>query len=528
MDEDRNSADRIAELEQSLIDERALRADAQARARALEQRAALWRSRAEERAERITKLETDSQRPASLRWLGSFRGAGSGNAPSERPPRADAPTHLQPTQPAIPGTSVLHNATGALAAVLGEGNAQTLDAQSWDSVDLVVVDPARLPADDLEGFRTWVEGSPRPPTMVVANDPGAWPRADATVGTGGLDIPDPIGHEGRGGTPTAELLSSTVRDEFIVRDDNGNPVGLLSEHGSASYASLGQAGVNLAARGVAVGHSVDEVRALGQGARARRWAWSRRDPAVLLDELLTGVGVSHRSPWPSVGGLLVSNRPDRVLRAIDSFLAQRYGHKELVVGCHGFDCSSVEEHVKGHDSAGNVRVLQLPATWSLGRCLNEAASVTSASVLAKIDDDDFYGPNYILDAVLAKRYSGAAVVGKASQFTYVESSDITVLRRGATEETFVGGVLTGATLVFDRAIWEAVRFPDRPRMVDVHFLAGVRAAGASVYANGRWEFVYCRNETGHTWVVDDEEFLSGSEIAWDGWDPTRSILSELA
>ena len=90
------------------------------------------------------------------------------------------------------------------------------------------------------------------------------------------------------------------------------------------------------------------------------------------------------------------------------------------------------------------------------------------------------------------------------------------------------GVLTGASLVFERAVWDAVRFPDRPRMVDVHFLAGARAAGARVYAASRWEFVYRRTVSGHTWEVDDEQFLAGSEPAWAGWDPHRCILTDLA
>lgn len=527
MDEDTTSAEQIAELEQSLIDERALRAESQRRARELEDRASLWRTRAEERTDRIAKLEAESQRSASARWFAALRSSRSTKAATDPPRVRQSGSPPRAATPAIPGTSIVHNASGTLASVLGEGNDGDLDARPWDSVDLVVVDPTRLPADDLAHLRTWVERSARPPTVVVTDDPGAWPEADATIGSGGMQIPDAIGEGARGGTAAIELLGATADQELLVRDDTGRPVGLLMSSGTDSYASVGQAGVDLAARGIPVGTSVDEVLAVGQGARARRWAWSHRDPAVLLDELLNVMGVSHRDPWPTVAGLLVSNRPDRVLQAVDGFLGQQYGGKELVVGCHGFDGGAVKAHVDGLDSADGVRVLEFPEVWSLGRCLNEAALATTASVLAKIDDDDFYGPNYLLDAVLARRYSGAAVVGKASQFTYVESADTTVLRRGATEETFVDGVLTGATLVFDRAVWDAVRFPDRPRMVDVHFISGVRASGANVYANGRWEFVYRRSVTGHTWMVDDEEFLRGSESAWNGWDPSRCILSEL-
>ena len=86
----------------------------------------------------------------------------------------------------------------------------------------------------------------------------------------------------------------------------------------------------------------------------------------------------------------------------------------------------------------------------------------------------------------------------------------------------VAGVLTGATLVFGRAIWDHVRFPDRPRMIDIHFLNGVRAAGGRIYANSRWEFVYRRGPGAHTWDISDERTLEASEPAWDGWQPERS------
>jgi len=414
-----------------------------------------------------------------------------------------------------------------LGAVLREGNAGPLDARPWDAADLVVVDPSSLPTDDLTRFRTWVERTPRPPTVVVTDDPDAWGAADSTLGAGGLQVPDPIGEGARRGTPATELLGATDDDELLVRDDTGNPLGLLIDPANGGYRSTPQGAVDLAASGVPIGTSVDEVLSVGQGARARRWAWKQRDPAVVLDRLLDSVGVDHRDPWPTVAGLLVSNRPDRVLGAIDGFLIQEYDRKELVVACHGFDSADVVAHIDGLDVSEDIQVLSFPTAWSLGRCLNEAALATSTTLLAKIDDDDYYGPHYLLDAVLATRYSGAEVVGKAAQFTYVESADTTVVRRAATEEMLVDGVLTGATLVFDRAIWDAVRFPDRPRMVDVHFISGARAAGANVYANGRWEFVYRRSVAGHTWLVDDDEFLRGSVHAWNGWDPNGCILTEM-
>ena len=153
---------------------------------------------------------------------------------------------------------------------------------------------------------------------------------------------------------------------------------------------------------------------------------------------------------------------------------------------------------------------------------NTAAEATSAGVLAKIDDDDYYGPGFLTDAVDALRYSRAEIVGKSAHFTYVQGSDVTVLRRSDDEERFVNGAVAGGSMVFRRRIWEDVRFPVKPRRVDALFLRGARAIGARVFANTRWDFVYTRRAADQTWRADDDVFLANTLPAWEGHHPERS------
>ena len=46
----------------------------------------------------------------------------------------------------------------------------------------------------------------------------------------------------------------------------------------------------------------------------------------------------------------------------------------------------------------------------------EATRVAQGTLLTKVDDDDLYGPEHVWDLVLARCYSGAAVVGKGAEF----------------------------------------------------------------------------------------------------------------
>ena len=68
-----------------------------------------------------------------------------------------------------------------------------------------------------------------------------------------------------------------------------------------------------------------------------------------------------------------------------------------------------------------MRVLHAPSTQSLGACLNQLVAAASGEVVAKMDDDDLYGPHYLSDQLHALDYSGAALVGKQAHHMYLEA-----------------------------------------------------------------------------------------------------------
>ena len=64
----------------------------------------------------------------------------------------------------------------------------------------------------------------------------------------------------------------------------------------------------------------------------------------------------------------------------------------------------------------------------------------AVELLSKVDDDDWYGPDHIWDLVLAREVSGAALVGKGSEFVSLASSEATIRR-------FIGGADTWTTTI---------------------------------------------------------------------------------
>jgi Glycosyl transferase family 2 len=489
----------IEDLEQEVLDERSMRVAAERRAAELTEAVATWRRRAEERKGRLDRLEQQRRGPVR-RWLGQLGGVREAPVPERSSPPPAAHPGLRATRVA---TVVTNPGMGpALAAM--DIRALT-DAASLADADLVVVEPA---AFDAHGNRDGVLGllgsTPRPPVLVWGKDPGL----SAKLGAVEADLPptfDPHLHN------PAVAWMVDAPPMVAGRGEVEHPSVTLLEHAAAG----GVVTIDDEPPGDPTARSM-------ASAVARRWAFRYHAPWVRARQLLEAAGVGAFDPMPAAAGVLVSNRPDLLPSALDAFARQTYPLLTLVVGLHGAGDAAATRAMAEDAGLRHVTVLELPAAVSLGEALNRAIAQTRAAIVAKIDDDDHYGPAYIEDAVHALIYSGALISGKATQYTYLRDQDHTVLRRPGTEETLISGMPTGASLVFRRPAWETTPFPHRARQVDVHFVRGSRLAGAEVYSANRWEFRYFRGRRDHTWAADPGVVGSRAEPAFEGDHPERT------
>ena len=172
---------------------------------------------------------------------------------------------------------------------------------------------------------------------------------------------------------------------------------------------------------------------------------------------------------------------------------------------HGF---SVDEAHAAEVLGPDVRLVLRPQPDDLpfGDVLHAAALATSGDLVLKMDDDDWYAPDAIADLVRAHAYSGAEVVGMPAEFHYLTEPDVTVTR-GHTSEVYARFV-AGGTLMIERALLREVGgFRSVRKFVDAQLLAGVAAAGGTVYRAHGLGYVLRRNATGHTWQVDLDYLL---------------------
>jgi hypothetical protein len=254
--------------------------------------------------------------------------------------------------------------------------------------------------------------------------------------------------------------------------------------------------------------------------RQRRAAWR-------------GHGVGLAEP-PAVSALLVTKRPQLVARAVATVAGQTYPNLEIVVAVHGPVAGAYEtEHSWGQGGAGlrealapsdldaagrPLRILSVPAARNLGEALSEASAAASGELLTKVDDDDRYGREHIWDLVLARHYTDATVVGKGSEFVYLEPKDLTVRRRMGAE--FFTDTVAGGTIALSRDdLAAAGGWPPVPRWVDRALLDRVLAGGGRVYRTHPIGFVYTRHGEGHTWDADLAYFLPDPLRKWRGLPP---------
>lgn len=236
---------------------------------------------------------------------------------------------------------------------------------------------------------------------------------------------------------------------------------------------------------------------------------------------------------PLLSLIVVTMRP-AFLPAVRAMLdRQTYKRTEIVVALHGHKVIGLlpEQRLA---LEGARAVLELPEAWSLGRCLNAAIAEAGGIFVAKIDDDDLYGREYLTEAVGHLIAEKGDVVGKAETFFYLEESGTILLRRPGLSHKTVKFV-HGATLVFSRSLARHLPFRDftfregQLVLEDTLFLEDCNLGGTSVYSSSRRHFMGFRRAAkgSHTWTKPDTELIKDGIAFKKNQPATRAELLAL-
>nr|WP_221443298.1 glycosyltransferase [Nocardiopsis algeriensis] len=271
-------------------------------------------------------------------------------------------------------------------------------------------------------------------------------------------------------------------------------------------------------------HLADALRREEHSVRLRRAALRAHGVRARWRALAAEAGLAV-PPEPRVSVVLCTRRPGMVGFALAQIARQRGAEVEVVLALHGFPASlpEVASAVAEYEATGRPLVVhEAEGDTVFGAVLNEAVARASGTLVAKWDDDDWYGPEHLADLLLARTYSGADVVGISHSYTYLETLDLTVRRTSFSEMPHKG--ILGGSILADRGILEEVGgFRPRPRAVDSQFLLAVGRVGGRVYRTHGLGYVLRRSGEGHTWNVDLGYFLGGRTEQWTGWRPSALL-----
>ena len=425
---------------------------------------------------------------------------------------------------------------GLVVAYAGRAAAPGLDARAVLLPDVAGAgDPARdVPPDVVVARRGGgVEAHhviDRAPTVVT--DPGPEPVDER--------IFNPVGFRkdwDHGVVDLSRISRGPVTEDVVAAARAFQGVRLPADTPTADLLALAMSGVPVVTGGVldvapplaaALDAEVDLDDALRREEHSlavRRAAFDHHSTLAWRSALADRAGVRHVA-LPPVSALLSTKRPEMLDFALRQVARQRGAEVELVLAAHGFEPD--RDAVRRVLGDRPHQVLSFDEPTFFGDVLTSAARAASSEVLLKVDDDDWYSPDAVHDLLMARRFSGADVVGMPSEFVYLhaneERGDLTV-RRNHPSELFARFV-AGGTLLLDRGLLHSLGDFRRVRkFVDAQLLAGVEAAGGRIYRTHGLGYVLRRTGAGHTWARDDEEFRRPDIVAseWSGFQPSLAL-----
>jgi glycosyltransferase involved in cell wall biosynthesis len=151
------------------------------------------------------------------------------------------------------------------------------------------------------------------------------------------------------------------------------------------------------------------------------------------------------------------DRPEYLKRAVECFRAHTYTRRMLLIYDDGSDPVT---HVS-HDPDPlilHVRSFALIGKHSpIGTLRNHAIALeTKADLIAHFDDDDWSAPTRLAEQVAFMQASGTEIVGYSDMPFYDEIRDKVLLY-----DSHNPNYALGTSLMYTRAIWERVPFPDQ-------------------------------------------------------------------
>ncbi|MBS4176688.1 glycosyltransferase [Lederbergia citrea] len=207
-------------------------------------------------------------------------------------------------------------------------------------------------------------------------------------------------------------------------------------------------------------------------------------------------------------------RDNMMENIFENFERQEWGKKELIIILNKDDME-IEMWKERSKDKDNVSIYQLPEEKSLGECLNFGIEISQYNIVAKLDDDDYYSPYYLTEAMEVFTTTDAQLVGKGKSFMYFEKEQLLTIRNIGSENLAGSSSLKGGTLIFKKEIYPNNKFPSIVgNGTDSKFVRACKRSKIKIHTTSRYNYVYIRraNNNSHTYKRSNKTLKQKSQI----------------
>ena len=191
---------------------------------------------------------------------------------------------------------------------------------------------------------------------------------------------------------------------------------------------------------------------------------------------------------------------------IHNFLRQKYPHKTL---CIIFNCVIDIDKVQKILNEKKIQyIIDSKPELTQWACNKYSVSKMKETdmVWCKMDDDDYYGPSYVLINLQYMIHYKALIVGRDEYYVYIPEIDTLYYKKGRQGKV---SQIAGPTIFVHKYIFTKISFDNVPSMGDTMFQKKCRNLRIPIYSVPNYDFIYIRriNGSSHTWKIDTKKYV---------------------
>ena len=197
--------------------------------------------------------------------------------------------------------------------------------------------------------------------------------------------------------------------------------------------------------------------------------------------------------------ITVTNKKDKLIinNIFNNYKRQIYPLKELILIINSNEDIELYNEQANQMNIENYHIYKLHPLITLGDCLNYSIKKMNGMYWAKMDDDDYYGEQYLIEAHYNLLKTKADLIGKKSIHLYNEDTK-TMYDLNQSKNKYVSFV-RGPTLFCNKSLFHEnnnyYMFDSLNHGEDTAFLNKLLKNKKKIYATSENNFIYIRKKS---------------------------------